>query len=333
MSGRRRRRAVIHPTFSAEQLLPSTGLPVEDNSRERSIAAAEAVASSKQIYLQHPAHRSLFAAFDYIRAVDRLSTGSKSAMRVIGASASGKSTGFDQYIEIDRRRSQPPPGQLPVFRVKLDRACTTKRLVTSMLDCYGDEYSDSTVESTLRKRLYRCIEKFRTEMIFVDEVQHLNFRSSERSDPTDTLKRMLDDGVVSLVFGGDESALPLMNRNIQLANRMIAPGDINALQIGDEEERRTFRSFVLRLDQELVRRSITDRPSDLVADATLRCLFVVSSGYLGRVVNLVRQAIAISVRRSAPIIEPHDLWLATERWAIQQKIVSYNPFSTGIPDA
>lgn len=333
MSRKRQRRAVMHPTFSAEQLLPSAGRPVEDNGRERSIAAAAAVASSKQIYLQHPAHRSLFAQLDYLREVDRLSTGAKSAMRVIGASASGKSTGFDQYIEIDRRRSQPSPGHLPIFRVKLDRACTTKRLVASMLDCYGDEYSDSSVESTLRKRLYRCIEVFRTELIFVDEVQHLNFRSSERSDPTDTLKRMLDDGVVSLVFGGDESALPLMNRNIQLANRMIAPGDINALSIADEDDRRTFRSFASRLDQELVARGITARLSNLIDEVTLRCLFVVSSGYLGRVINLVRQAIAISVRRSAPIIEPHDLWLATERWAIQQKIVSYNPFSQGTLDA
>ncbi|WP_084253606.1 TniB family NTP-binding protein [Sphingomonas sp.] len=333
MSRRPRRRAVVRPTFSAAQLRPSTGLPVEDNSRERSIAAANAVALSRQIYLQHPAHRAMFASFDYIRALDRLSTGPKSAMRVIGASASGKSTGFDQYIEIDRRRSEPEPGTLPVFRIKLDRACTTKRLVTSMLDGYGDEYSDASVESTLRKRLYRCVERFRTEMIFVDEVQHLNFRASERSDPTDTLKRMLDDGVVSLVFGGDETALNLMNRNIQLANRMIAPGDINALSIEDEGDRRTFRSFVSRLDQELVTRSIMERPSNLEDDTTLRCLFVVSGGYLGRVVNLVRQAIAIAVRRSAPIIEPHDLWLATERWAIQQKIVSYNPFSKGIPDA
>ncbi|USU06627.1 TniB family NTP-binding protein [Sphingomonadaceae bacterium OTU29LAMAA1] len=274
----------------------------------------------------------MFAAFDYIRAVDRLCSGPKSAMRVIGASSSGKSTGFDQYIEIDRRRSEPPSGHLPIFRVKLDRACTTKRLVTSMLDCYGDEYSDSSVESTLRKRLYRCVEVFRTELVFVDEVQHLGFRSSERSDPTDTLKRMLDDGVVSLVFGGDESALPLMNRNIQLANRMIAPGDINALRIEVPEDRMTFRTFVSKLDAELVARGIMQKPSDLADETTLRCLFVVSSGYLGRVVNLVRQAIAIAVRRSAPRIEPHDLWLATDRWAIQQKIVSYNPFSQGTID-
>jgi len=333
MAGRPKRRAVIQPTFSSDELLPKNGFAIEDNSSTRNLEAAETVAAAMRIYLQHPAHKRLFGSFDYLRHLGRLSAGPKNAMRVLGGSSAGKSTAFEQYIAIDRKRSLPKEGSKPVIMVKLDRACTTKRLVASILDCYGDQYSESSVESVLRKRLYHCVEAFATDLIFVDEVQHLNYRSSERSDPTDTLKRMLDDGIVSLVFGGDESALQLMNRNIQLANRMIAPGDIHALRFDSADDRAIFRSFVKRLDEELVSIGALKQSSCLTDERTLQCMFVVSSGYLGRVANLVRQSLAIAVRRSAPAIEVHDLALATDRWAIEQKIVSYNPFTKGIPHA
>lgn len=326
-------KARIQPTFTAQELAPSTGSPVEDFGIGSAHAVASKVAGLEDIYLQHPAHRKLFAQFDYLRELGRTGTGPKRAMRLIGPSSAGKSTAIDQYIRIDARRREACEGVVPVLAVSLDKACTTKRFVASILDQYGDEYSQAHVESTLRKRLYSCVERFGTELIFVDEVQHLNYRSSERSDPTDALKRILDDGVVPLVFAGDETALPLMRRNIQLANRMIAPGDLQPLSIGDPDHRAVFHSFVTRLDKELTERGITAEPSNLGDARTLRCLFIVSGGLLGRVVNLVRIALEISVRRKASSIEIHDLSKAVREWAIPQSITKYDPFSRGIPDA
>jgi hypothetical protein len=324
-------KAKVFPTFSEKELRPSTGSPVEDFSLETARSSAAKVGAFDGIYLQHEAHRRAFGQFDYLRELNR-APGPKRAMRLIGPSSAGKSTAIEQYEHIVARRGGTSEGAIPVLSVKLDRACTTKRLVTSILDRYGDEYSDSSVESTLRRRAYLCIERFRTELIFVDEVQHLAFRSSERSDPTDALKRMLDDGVVSLVFAGGPTALPLMQRNIQLANRMIAPCDLLPLQFGRPEDHAAFRSFVRRLDAAMVERGITSKPSGFDEPRLLRCMFVVSAGLLGRVVNLVRIALEIASRRGADVVEVHDLSKAVREWAVPQLIAKYDPFSAGIVD-
>jgi hypothetical protein len=320
----------IVPTFSKQELLPSTGSSVEEFSSESASRVVAKISALDGIYLQHPAHKRLFAQFDYLRELGQATNGPKRAMRLIGPSSAGKSTAIDQYIRLDARRREPNEGHIPVLSVKLDKACTTKRYVSSILDRYGDEYSESSVESTLRKRLYLCVAKFRTELIFVDEVQHLAFRASERSDPSDALKRMLDDCVVPLVFAGDETALPLMKGNIQLANRMIAPGDIMPLDLQSSEDKETFRSFVKRLDIEMAERSITAQTSNLADLRMLQCLFVVSGGLLGRVVNLIRAALEIAARRRADFIEPHDFSAAVRAWAIPQAIIKYDPFSRGI---
>lgn len=324
-------KAKIIPTFTAKELLPSTGLPVEDFSLATARSSAAKITAFDQIYIEHPMHRRLFAQFDFLCEVGK-APGPKRAMRMVGPSSAGKSTAIERYEQIVARRTPDSPGVVPVLSVKLDRACTTKRFVTSILDRYGDEYSENSVESTLRKRLYLCIERFQTVLIFVDEVQHLNHRSSERSDPSDALKRMLDDGVVSLVFAGDPTALSLLQRNIQLANRMIAPCDMMPLTFGDVEDHVIFRAFVTRLDSAMVERGITERLSGFDEERMLRCMFNVSQGLLGRVVNLVRMALDIAAHRHATIVEVHDLSKAVRTWAIPQKIVSYDPFCEGVPD-
>lgn len=328
---RRAPKAKIIATFTADELAPSNGSPVEDLSLPASRRTAKTVETYDGIYLQHPAHRRLFAQFDYLRELGLTTTGPKRALRVAGESGAGKTTAIEEYIKLDLARRTPIEGVLPVGAVKLDRACTTKRLMASCLEMYGDEYSDASVESVLRRRLYECVRRFGTELIFIDEVQHLALRSSSRSDPTDMLKRMLDDGVVPLVFTGNEDALPLMKRNIQLANRMIAPCDIARLDRRNPEDVATFRTFVRRLDEAMVERGLVRRSSDLADPRTLLCLFVVSKGLLGRVVNLVRAALEIATRRGADLVEPHDLSKATQTWAMPQAIIGYDPFSKGVP--
>ena len=319
-------------TFSAEELKPSTGSPVEEFSPESAERVAGLVDRFNGIYLQHPAHKQLFARLDYLRGLGNVGRGPKLAIRCVGKSSAGKSTALTQYAAIVHQRAGGREAERPVLMVKLDRACTTKRLIAGCLDMYGDEYLETSVESTLRKRLYMCIRRFKTELVVIDEIQHLNFRTSERDDPTDMLKRMLDDAVVPLVFAGDETALPMLKRNIQLANRMIAPCDFRPLEKEDPNDAKTFRSFVQRLDQKMVELEITRGSSNLTDPRTLACLFAISSGLLGRVINLVRASLEVSARRGADFIELCDLSAGTRAWAIEQDIIAYNPFERGLPD-
>lgn len=317
-------------TFTTAELKPSTGSAGREVTLARAQEIAYAIARLNGIYLQHPAHRDIFARIDYLRMLGKADNGPKAAVRVSGPSFAGKSTALKQYAGILEKRGEMTATKKTVVHVSLDRSCTTKRLIASCLEAFGDEYSDRAVESLLRKRLYLCIERFQTEVLFIDEVQHMDFRSSDRDDATDMLKRFLDDSVASLVLAGNEDARSFLRSNIQLANRMIAPADINPLDRHDRTQAGTFSTFVKRLDAQIVEAGLMLGPSNLAEERTLLCLHEVSRGLLGRVVGLVRAALEIALGRGATRIEPFDLAAATREWAVPLGIIPYDPFSKGV---
>lgn len=68
-----------------------------------------------------------------------------------------------------------------------------------------------------------------TELLIVDEVQHLNYRNGLKNDVTDTLKGLLDADVIPIVFFGTEDAAQMFGRNLQLNGRLLPPCDLNPL--------------------------------------------------------------------------------------------------------
>ena len=68
------------------------------------------------------------------------------------------------------------------------------------------------------------------------------------------------------------------------------------------------------------------RASKLDDPRTVKALFAVSGGLLGRVSNVVRVAYEIAFRRNADFVEPGDLSEAVRRWAVPQALIAWNPF-------
>ncbi|MCW2390059.1 type II secretory pathway predicted ATPase ExeA [Sphingobium sp. B11D3B] len=317
-------------TFCPAELKPATGTAGREVTLEQLKATAAAIGKVNDIYLQHPAHREIFSRIDFLRELGASSNGMTRAVRVTGPSFAGKSTALAQYGQILERRGQMKDGRKTVVYVSLDRACTTKRLIASCLEAYGDEYSDRAVEGVLRQRLYKCIARFQTEVLMIDEIQHMDFRSSERDDATDMLKRFLDDRKASLVLAGNENARAFLESNVQLSNRMVTPCDINPLDRRNSADAKVFRDFIKRLDDQIVSAGVMPEPSNLTDRRILLCAHEVSQGLLGRAKNLVRVALENALNRGATRMEPHDFAVATREWAMPLKIISYNPFVSGI---
>lgn len=166
-----------------------------------------------------------------------------------------------------------------------------------------------------------------TELLIVDELQHLNYRNGVKNDVTDTLKGMLDAGVVPMAFLGTEEAAPMFVRNLQLNGRLLPPCDFHPLSARRPEDQRLFTKFVAKLEQVVVDRGVLPERSTLGADDMLPGLFEVSDGVIGRVCRLFEAALVHALRRGADKLERTDISWATEHWAMEQAFIDRNPFA------
>jgi len=287
---------------------------------------AEKIARFKSVFVPYPKHIDLHDRWDYLQQLGVKTRGQpQMGLRVLAPTGSGKSTAALAYqARVERERPATQTFR-PIVKVDLERGSTSKKLMTSILDRFGDPYSSHGNELTLKRRVFACFEHFGTELLIVDEVQHLNYRNGLKNDVTDTLKGMLDAGLVPMVFLGTEDAEQMFSRNLQLNGRLLAPCDIRPLDPKRESERRIFSQFVARLEKVIIDEAILQERSDFAEAGVLAPLFEVSAGVVGRVSRLFQVALEFAIRRGALRLEPCDLADAIDRWAIEQNFISHNP--------
>lgn len=288
---------------------------------------ASKIAAFETIYIPYPPHLEFHECCDYLIKLGRATRGrAQKGMRTLAPSGSGKTTAAENFV--DRFEAQYPrtDGYVPIVYIALERATTAKKLMMSILDFFGDHYSGSGNEQTLKKRVKACFERFGTELLIIDEVQHLNTRRTDQGDVTDSLKRLLDDGIVPIVFLGTDEAADLFQRNLQLNGRLVAPCDFNKLDFESPADRGLLGGYALLLDQALVEQEIVPKRSGLDDPWILGCLHTVSDGVIGRVSRLVSVALEVALRRDATRLEIRDLAEAVDRWAIPNAFCETNPF-------
>ena len=306
---------------------PTTGLPHERLDSATARKVAQAMARYNSIFIFGPMHRTAFAGLEGLRQLAIATPGQRQmGIRMLGASGSGKTSCFLAYSDFVAKQEGYDPDICPVVHLPLDRASSPRRLFASLLEALGDHYTVRGTEAALRQRAYTAMKRLGVQLLGVDEVQHLSFRSTALNDVTDSLKRFLDDACVPLCLIGTEAAKAFLENNIQLSNRLLPPIDFKPLRSSNPTDRKHFEGFVGRLDDKLVAEDLTRMTSNLRADGTLAGLFAVSTGVLGRVSNILKIALGFSVRRDADFIELCDLHDAVQSWAIDQSVVTENPF-------
>lgn len=305
--------------MSPEPTRPPSGSDLND-------LVAEKIERFKRVFVPYPKHVQMHDRCDYLQKLGRRTIGmAQMGLRVLGPTGAGKSTAADAYVDLVQRLRPRTTTFVPVLKIDLERGSTSKKLMMSILDKFGDPYASHGNELVLKRRAFACIERFGTELLIVDEVQHLNFRNGLKNDVTDTLKGMLDGGVVPMVFLGTMEAEQMFQRNLQLNGRLLAPFDLLPLDERNADDRRLFAVFVAKLEAAILDCNVLPEPSHLGLAGLLPALFEVSQGVVGRVSRLFQVAMEIAIRRGASRLEAYDLALAVDRWAIPQSFVKSNP--------
>ena len=293
---------------------------------DRSFLAADAQARFERVFVPYPPHLGLHSRCDHLRQLGLITKGRpQKGFRVLAPTGSGKTTALEAYIawiEATRPRTED---FLPILKISIAANSTPRRLMTSILEAFGDVYAHHGNEALLSRRAIACFQRFNTELLICIEVQHLNYRQGPKTDVTDTLKGLLDMGVVPIIFLGTEDAKNMFGRNLQLNGRLLPPCDLPPLDVRRPEDRALFARFVTELEGVIFDNKLLPQRSDLNAQGMMPALFQVSNGVIGRVSRVINVALGAAVMRDGQCLEVQDLSFAIDHWAVEQGFVKRNP--------
>ncbi|MGL5839114.1 MAG: TniB family NTP-binding protein [Sphingorhabdus sp.] len=310
---------------------------MEDYSPQTNAMLVSKMLALESIHIQHPRMTTAHGIFDYLRqlgqankVLDLADVGKnkkkprKRGIRILGPTGSGKSRAAESYIET----LDLDADTYTVLHVVLQQNATPKRLWEDILHAFGDEYATVGSEGTLKSRARAFLKKGEVELIVFDELQQLvnNEGDTTAWKASEALKRIADEGYAPLVLMGNDKAGSIFKANAQLNDRLIAPYDLEPLDPTDKDDRRLFKGYCGRLDQQMVEKGCISVPIGLMDPSTLARLFYISSGVVGIVSSLIGEAMQIAYRRGRDHILTADLSLAVDRWAIPGGFCEVNPF-------
>lgn len=170
-------------------------------------------------------------------------------MRISGPSGSGKTTivkiHHKKYPDIDT----PTGVEKTVLYSRIPCPAYIGGLASKILYDLGDPFYAKSSRMTLRtQRLYKLLKACKVKIIFLDEVQHLVDRNSQKllRDSSDWFKELIDETNISVIFLGMPDSNKIFIENEQLSNRVRLVESIQPFAYDD-----IFRKFLYLFDLSL----------------------------------------------------------------------------------
>ena len=213
-----------------------------------------------------------------------------------------------------------------VIYIGLKASGTLKMLQKRILGVFGDKYKDIGNADDVEERVAKYMKLFDVELLIIDEAQHLEGISKDKSKITDGLKALLDTGIVPIVMAGNEDSLDFFTQNDQLAARLGDAMELNPVAGNSNEQKVMMKSFCVNLGVAITAKSIFKHRTDFSTPRMIKGLRAASRGHVGRVMRIVGVAVEQAARRNADNVEPYDLANAVNTFAIPKGYCQTNPF-------
>lgn len=317
----------------------------------------EIAAQFLQMRIKHDRLREAHKVFDSMRQMKIEAPWESQRFSCIFApTGSGKSTTVRDYIEtviVDyviaqglfpatMSRKEIAHRQHIALHVTLAAKATEKSFASDILAAFGDPRASRGTKDSMLGRAYDYMEAKGSQIMFIDEVQHLDHRydadpkkssrifTAENSSVTDMMKVIMIRGRIPIVFIGIDGARNLILGDDQMNMRNLGEIDFAQLRPEHPAEQRMFVLYLGSVGILMQQRGIFPKESDLVSGDIPAKVHEVVGGRLGTASNLVLAAATIAKERKADQLTETHLSAAVDEWAIPAKLISYNPFRSGI---
>jgi hypothetical protein len=314
-------------------------------------------AEFERMRIKHPRLDEARAAFDDLRAMKRANPlAPQRFVSMFAPTHSGKSTTITNYIETDvvdvvikrglfkadEDRAVIAKKQKLVLHISLEGVTKPKSLATDILTRLEDDDPAGGTAPSLLQRSYKQMHECITELLIVDEIQHLSpterekkqqsyrEKKEEGTSVTNTLKIMMIRGLVPMAFVGLDEARTTLFSDGQLADRCLHELDFSCLDYALPKERKIFEDYCGRLGLKLKQHDPFEEPSNFLDADIIPCLHEISGGRIGAVSRFVEKAAVIASKAKATGVTRDHLVLAGDEWAKKPESLGYNPFRGGI---
>lgn len=338
----------------------------------KKVSRGRVIAAFEMMRIKHPRIPGVHQMLDDAREAGRLTPMSpKRYIEFFAPSHSGKSMAVRTYIEdkvvdeaiakglfpADTDRMEIAAKQKLVLHVTLSPNASVKSLATDILQALGDPNAHIGDGPVLVRRVYEFLSGTykdpatgkevgrQTELVIIDEIQHLSASKTERPDGklekshkitstavTDTLKTMMIRGLVPMVFVGVPQAREHLSIDIQLTNREMGKIDFSPLRWSVEEEASIFMEYCHEAAELLTEFELLSETTDLLEEDIPEKLWAASGGCVGVVSRLLEEAVFHALDRNGTRVEYEDLLLAVDTRGMPNDMCSYNPFRDGVRD-
>lgn len=288
----------------------------------------------KTNYIEHePQTIAVEQLLSYLKSMQSLLGGPIDGRCLSEHSNAGKSRMIEHLVRtaaLRRAEAGLPPNPHQILCIELDKTTSVATWLRRILYEMGDDHWNDRHDriEDLEDRILTMSRELGVEGIVGDEVQHLDRKTTDARQVTDRFKTFLNRGILPLILVGDEDAEKFFEKNGKFASRLGTPLQLKPLDPrGDAHDKELFLTFCERLDHSMVEAGIMDEPSGLNKIGFRTQLVTVSSGHVGRVCRVVCEAAQHALRRGSPVIERHDMSVATRGFAMKLKWVLHDPFS------
>ena len=209
-------------------------------------------------------------------------------LKVLGPSGSGKTTVLTDYRDVYPRYEEHDRMVVPVLYTRIPSRPTIKKVVARMLRDLGSKYPEKGDEGARTYQLLTLLRECRTELLLVDEVQHLVDRGGKKTHAliADWLKEVVDEFGGACVVAGLTRAQLLDAANEQFARRFSSEITLEKFEPATEDGVEIIRG----VQQELCANyKVALAPSIDEADLAARVAYA-TDGIMGYIIKMFAAA-------------------------------------------
>jgi hypothetical protein len=274
----------------------------------------QAVSAIRTLYVAHPAAEAATAE------IRRLHAGCDAGlegecMLLIGQTRSGKSTILKRYTDRHPPSLDGDRDRRPVVYIDVPSRCTVKSLAETLLTRLGDRFPHKGSEPSMTERVLWYLQAQKTELLILDEFQHLIDRRSQRVhyDVANWVKQLLNRMQRPILLAGLPTAADVLDADRQLEWRCAGTRQLAPFDWDDANDRQRFRGVLKKFDEQLRDHGSIGRLSDLAEPETAYRIHQATGGLIGGVARLLTASVRIAVPEEAPRLSPDILQQASLR--------------------